>query len=436
MIHIVLLANILGANAFSLPTRIGISSRTNRGTSCLFVAKKQPKKSRSAASSGSGGGFGKAATGSVAVVPVDDYAVFPALDQQVQDSLIPSPLELQQVGALPMEVYDRLDKIYGFPNFNYPSSIPNEDKFSLNDLIMSPPTDPAALLSSSSTSTTSKLDMGNLLASPSLQDGSGRETTASLSSKNKMEAIANLPQFDKFRVLHVDPLVLAIDDFFTNDVCDRYIAMSQSPTDDKELFQTRSKTVGKDSISKAQRTSTTWFHHYKNVPELMSKASRLLGLDGIDHWEEAQTVRYRRNEKFTWHLDALAPAEASPTLGGQRTATLLVYLTDLGTSDGGATIFRDLSETTSAEGGMLKVQPKKGSALLFFPAAGGIPNTPYDIRTLHCGEAVDESSSNDKWISQLWLRETPYTPSAPSGNKHEIARTAIENFCRTTSGQQ
>ena len=110
-------------------------------------------------------------------------------------------------------------------------------------------------------------------------------------NNNKMEAIANLPQFSKFRVLHVDPMVLAIDDFFTNDECDRYIAMSENPTDDKELYQTRSKTVGKDSQSKAQRTSTTWFHHYKNVPELMSKASRLLGLDGIDHWEEAQTVR-------------------------------------------------------------------------------------------------------------------------------------------------
>lgn len=55
-------------------------------------------------------------------------------------------------------------------------------------------------------------------------------------------------------------------------------------------------------------------------------------------------LRYRRNEKFTWHLDALAPgAESAPSLGGQRTATLLVYLTNLSVSDGGATIFRDLS---------------------------------------------------------------------------------------------
>jgi hypothetical protein len=36
-------------------------------------------------------------------------------------------------------------------------------------------------------------------------------------------------------------------------------------------------------------------------------------------------------------------SSSSREAGGQRTATLLVYLTDLEESDGGATIFRDLS---------------------------------------------------------------------------------------------
>ena len=83
----------------------------------------------------------------------------------------------------------------------------------------------------------------------------------------------------------------------------------------------------------------------------MAKASRLLGLDTICRWEEPQTVRYRRNEKFTWHLDALSPNnhdenKLSPGYNdgaaGQRVATLLVYLTDLPEEHGGATMFRDL----------------------------------------------------------------------------------------------
>lgn len=54
--------------------------------------------------------------------------------------------------------------------------------------------------------------------------------------------------------------------------------------------------------------------------------------------------RYRRNEKFTWHLDALGPTELDEKKGGQRTATLLVYHTDLDEEEGGATIFRDLRD--------------------------------------------------------------------------------------------
>jgi hypothetical protein len=36
-----------------------------------------------------------------------------------------------------------------------------------------------------------------------------------------------------------------------------------------------------------------------------------------------------------------------------------------------------------------KVQPKQGTALVFFPSAGGLPNAPFDVRTLHAGLPVD-----------------------------------------------
>ena len=75
-------------------------------------------------------------------------------------------------------------------------------------------------------------------------------------------------------------------------------------------------------------------------------------------------------------------------------------------------------------------KPKKGTALLFFPSAGGIPNTPFDIRTLHAGEAVAASSTTDKWIAQLWLRQKDgYKPSAPPGNTHESGFDDVSNYC-------
>ncbi len=273
MIPLILLANMLGCSAFSVSFLSDLSGRES--VSPLMVKKRRDSKSRA---SGAGGGFGKSAN---TAISYDDYMVFPALEQQVEASLIPSPPELQVAGALPVEVYDRLDKIYGFPNFNFQNTLQQEPTTSFNDFITLSSSD-----NSHPASMSSPLDLSALVTTTT-----GDKTQSATSIPPKMEAISKLPQFSQFRVLHVDPLVLAIDDFFTDDECDRYVAMSETPILEDSPYQTRSKTVGKDSQSKAQRTSTTWFHHYKNVPELMSKASRLLGLDGIDHWEEAQTVR-------------------------------------------------------------------------------------------------------------------------------------------------
>jgi prolyl 4-hydroxylase len=268
----------------------------------------------------------------------------------------------------------------------------------------------------------------------------------SVAAAANIASLNRLPPFSNVRALHIDPLVLTVQDFLTDQECDRYIAMSSSysSTTNKDVIQSRSRTVGKDTASQAQRTSTTWFHKYKNVPELMAKASRLLGLEGIDHWEEPQTVRYRRNEKFTWHLDALAPDNSIDNddnlhiRGGQRIATLLVYLTDMAENEGGATMFRDLRGASGANGTTTKnakhqpclsVRPQKGTALLFFPSAGGIPGTPFDIRALHCGQLVSRTAMQDKWIAQLWLRQLEYSATAPPDNDPNEAVESIDAYC-------
>jgi hypothetical protein len=279
----------------------------SRDDDCSLAAKK--RKEKKPAGAPSGGGFGRVA----APKEVDDYAVFPALEQQVADTRIPSPpewlLQQQQAGGeeLPGEMYDRLDQIYGFPSFNYYESSNSGDveevvedssgSMSFDELISS--TGSSSSSAKSSTTTISDdTTFADLLASATGGKVDTQTTTTMPQDQEdtKMDAISSLPPFSKFRVLHVDPLVIAIDEFFTEEECDRYVAMSTAPKNKKDKddgpFETRSMTVGKDALAKSQRTSTTWFHHYKNVPELMAKASRLLGLDGIDQWEEPQTVRY------------------------------------------------------------------------------------------------------------------------------------------------
>lgn len=310
----------------------------------------------------------------------DNSIAYPDLEPQVIQTLVPSPTDgtNEDGGALPEEMYDRLEEIYGLEKFNFGGegaiykSIGVSDASddvgengggsSLFDDILSgggisqQGNGNSALDNLLSPSAPSIL-LEDILEPNSKEDGQSSSAASSFD-------LNSIPPFQKFRILHTDPMVLAIDDFFTPEECDKYVQISidsekndDDPSSDDNLqpmLLGQSQTVGKDSRSQAQRTSTTWFHYFEGVPELMAKASRLLGLDdGIGRWEEPQTVRYRRNEKFTWHLDALSPEEDKivDKGAGQRVATLLVYLTDLGKEDGGATMFRDLG----GDDGPLKV---------------------------------------------------------------------------------
>lgn len=293
--------NLVSCSGFILnpPTgwKICLTTQQEGPVSSLWAkATKKKKKGKKPAVVASRGGFGKVSEKAAPTSQDGDYSVFPALESQVSDTLIRSPPELQQAGELPIEVYDRLDQIYGFQNFNIERADENNglEAVSFDELISSPVSGQQNS-SIDAKSTMSDNDFADLLAAATGGSTASPPAPSVATSKedSRIDSISSLPPFTKFRVLHVDPLVLAVDDFFTEEECDRYVAMSTSPNKkgNDAPFQTRSMTVGKDALAKSQRTSTTWFHNYKNVPELIAKASRLLGLDEIDRWEEPQTVR-------------------------------------------------------------------------------------------------------------------------------------------------
>ena len=398
----------------SLPQHTTGRISASSSSTLLLLATK-----RKAESSGGGGGFGvqktvapkkkkkktnktKQKKTAPAAVADDDYSIFPALEPSVQNTLVAARDDDRTMDD---EIYQRLAQIYGFPDFNYETvAEPAED------------------------TTAAPLDLTSLLTVT--DDDENDDDDDDDDAPALMTALDQLPPFESIRVLHVDPLVLAVDHFLTPAECDAYVQLSSGNDDDDDddgdsVLQSRSPTVGKDAAAQAQRTSTTFYHTFASVPALMSKASRLLGITKeLQRWEEPQTVCYQRSEQFTWHLDALGPAEAN---NGQRVATLLVYLADM--PEGGATLFRDLGGTDQT---YLTVQPVKGTALLFFPAAGGIPAKPVDIRTLHCGQAVPTTATAPKWIAQLWLREqgAVYQPTAPTPeNLQTEGIPATERYC-------
>lgn len=209
----------------------------------------------------------------------------------------------------------------------------------------------------------------------------------------------------RLKLLHFSPPVIEIENFMTSKECEEYIHITQN---DGSSVKVNSATFS--TFSQSKRTSTTWFCHFSQVSTLLAKCKRLLNID-LHQLEEAQIVRYKTGDEFSWHYDEIPSSQLHN--GGQRIATLLVYLNSI--ERGGGTIFRDLKDPS---GNMLTMRPKQGSALLFFPAfSNGTP----DDRTLHKGEVAVE----EKWIAQIWIHERQYVPVIPEGNSHAAALDAI-----------
>lgn len=162
-------------------------------------------------------------------------------------------------------------------------------------------------------------------------------------------------------------------------------------------------------------TSTTLSAVEGGSGTFVRRASALFG-DGIETskaakresrlFEAPTVIRYESDQVLAPHYDAnRSAATEDANRGGQTLATLLVYLNDV--SNGGNTRFGKLPAVTSVEGDpndpKLTIKPKKGDALLFFPAdANGI----FDEKTEHEGcAAVDE-----KWIARIWRHEQRVPP--------------------------
>ena len=220
----------------------------------------------------------------------------------------------------------------------------------------------------------------------------------------------------KLNLVHANPPVFTIDNFFTEQECIQYRNMVDPSSTEYRQDDTISVTSPTFANSISRRTSTTYFCRYSAVPTLLAKILHLFGDNNIDihQCEEPQIVQYQTGQEFSWHYDEIPKVQLKN--GGQRLATLLVYLNNVKEDGGGATVFRDL---TSSIGEQLKVQPKRGTALLFFPSfTDGTP----DERTLHKGQVALE----DKMIAQVWIHEREYVASVPAGNMQADAVEGVD----------
>ncbi|AQK62266.1 putative prolyl 4-hydroxylase 12 [Zea mays] len=119
--------------------------------------------------------------------------------------------------------------------------------------------------------------------------------------------------------------------------------------------------------------------------------------------ESLQVLRYETGQKYDAHFDYFHDRN-NLKLGGQRVATVLMYLTDV--NKGGETVFpnaegshlqyKDETWSECSRSG-LAVKPKKGDALLFFNLH---VNATADTGSLHGSCPVIEG---EKWSATKWI---------------------------------
>ncbi|CAL1125683.1 unnamed protein product [Cladocopium goreaui] len=127
----------------------------------------------------------------------------------------------------------------------------------------------------------------------------------------------------------------------------------------------------------AVKAVRAWTSKALNVPE--------------DTVEALQLVRYRKGEQYSAHVDWGRKQDASLWLGGQRTATALIYLNTLWEDCGGETSFERLG---------IKVSPHAGSALVWSNVdRDGQPQDLVEHR------AMPVLCETEKYAVNVWVRE-------------------------------
>lgn len=189
------------------------------------------------------------------------------------------------------------------------------------------------------------------------------------------------------------PDVVLIDNFLSNDECESLI--QQAKTKLKPSTVVDLKTGGRQ-LHQARTSEGMHFNLGENqlIQKLEHRISALVDMP-VQHGEGIQILHYQVGAEYRPHYDYFPEDEIGSNnylnQGGQRIATIIMYLNDV--DEGGETVFPEIN---------LSVIPKRGSAL-YFSYYNSLNQT--DEKTLHGGSPVIKG---EKWIATKWLRRNFY----------------------------
>eukprot|EP00747_Dinoflagellata_sp_TGD_P193143 gnl/TRDRNA2_/TRDRNA2_58924_c0_seq1.p1 gnl/TRDRNA2_/TRDRNA2_58924_c0~~gnl/TRDRNA2_/TRDRNA2_58924_c0_seq1.p1 ORF type:complete len:406 (+),score=55.96 gnl/TRDRNA2_/TRDRNA2_58924_c0_seq1:68-1285(+) len=136
-----------------------------------------------------------------------------------------------------------------------------------------------------------------------------------------------------------------------------------------------------------------WLNHGLSVSQKVQRKIEYLTRVQRSAYERLQVTQYHPGDFFSAHYDDDGCDEQVPEIPepcsheSRRMITVITYLNDAAEGDGGATYFPDLH---------LRIAPKKGTAVVFFPVYTDGKLNPY-VR--HAGEEAYKT----KYVSQQWI---------------------------------
>jgi len=154
-----------------------------------------------------------------------------------------------------------------------------------------------------------------------------------------------------------------------------------------------------------------------NVKKSIAQASMI----HENHFETLQVLRYSGRDQYKIHPDFIEDDDPDFLRGGQRLATMLIYLNTIPPGHGGETHFpfakslqlfeKNNDAILSNERGV-SVRPIEGAACMWYNAH---PDGQIDTRSPHAGLGIKSKENSpkmntklEKWVLSCWIREKPF----------------------------
>ncbi|PHU26898.1 Prolyl 4-hydroxylase 5 [Capsicum chinense] len=208
-------------------------------------------------------------------------------------------------------------------------------------------------------------------------------------------------------VISLEPRAYIYHNFLSKEECEYLISLSKPHMQKSSVVDS---STGKSMDSRVRTSSGTFLARGRDkVIRDIEKRLADFTFIPVEHGEGLQVLHYEVGQKYEPHYDYFLD-EFNTKNGGQRIATVLMYLSDV--EEGGETVFPAAkgnysavpwwNELSECGKGGLSVKPKMGDALLFWSMK---PDASLDPSSLHGGCPVIKGN---KWSSTKWMRVHEY----------------------------